>query len=73
MDCLCFLTRLAKDSTIIYRGSIKQYTLIIAVFSACAEMFPNEVFFAEDSIRFLCMRRDPFFDIKPQWFALYSA
>ena len=33
----------------------------------------NEVFFAEDSIRFLCMRRDSFFDIKPQWFALFSA
>ena len=44
-----------------------------AVFSVCAEMFPAKRSRFSTSIRFLCMRRDLFFDIKPQWFALYSA
>ena len=52
------MTRLAKDSTIIYSGSMKQYTLIIAVFSACAEMFLWRMLQPLTLQCFLCMRRD---------------
>ena len=36
---LSFLTKLAKDDNFIYSARDTQKTLIVAVFSACAEMF----------------------------------